>query len=277
VDLAADPVAPERRIFDCTVHLRPAEVGYDAASGLNDFKAGHIPHAQFLDLIEAASDTTTGLPFSAPPIGQLEALFRRLGVDDESDVVFYSTGDPKWATRAWWLAHYCGHRNIRVLDGGLEGWVEQGFPVSTEDTGFPPGHFKAVDNSQIFASQDDVSNAIADGSICTINALSPDVYSGLAKITYGRKGHIPESGNLHYSELLDGWKFKSPTEIRNILRARGILESPRIIAYCGSGISATVDAFACLLVGHRDVAVYDGSMTEWVRNEALPVRTGNEP
>ena len=54
-----------------------------------------------------------------------------------------------------------------------------------------------------------------------------------------------------------------------------LLDAERVIAYCGGGISATIDAMACLLIGKNEVAVYDGSMSEWVRDETLPMTAGS--
>ena len=50
-----------------------------------------------------------------------------------------------------------------------------------------------------------------------------------------------------------------------------------VICYCGGGISATCDAFALVALGHEKVAVYDGSMSEWVADPSLPMREGAEP
>jgi len=79
---------------------------------------------------------------------------------------------------------------------------------------------------------------------------------------YGRRGHIPGSLNLHYDALLDDGHFKSASALRDVLQAQGLLHAERVIAYCGGGISATVDAFVCGLLGQEAVAVYDGSMAE---------------
>ena len=122
-ELAGDLDNANRRVLDATVFLgRSPSGGYQAESGLAKFGAGHIPGAQFLDLIEAASDTSTGLGFTLPAASQLESLFRSLGVSDDSEVVLYSTGHMMWATRAWWLFHYCGHRHARVLNGSFRVW-----------------------------------------------------------------------------------------------------------------------------------------------------------
>ena len=273
-ELAADLDNPTRRILDATVYLTPASRGYRADSGLAKFKACHLPGAQFLDLVEAASDTGTGLGFSLPPVSQLESLFCGLGVDDDSEVVFYSTGHMMWATRAWWLLRYCGHRNAKVLNGGFRAWRKGRHPTTREVSPSSAGTFVARPQPALFADKEAVLAAIGDPGVCTVNALSPDVFTGESRMHYGRKGHIAGSVNVFYDDLMDRGFFKEDAALRPALDAKGLLDAPRVIAYCGGGISATVDAFACLLVGHDDVAVYDGSMAEWVRDESLPTETG---
>ena len=273
--LAADLDNGNRRIFDATVFLRRAPSGgYRAESGLAKFVEGHLPGAAFLDLIEAASDTTTGLGFTLPPATQLEALFRSLGVSNDTEVVLYSTGHMMWATRAWWLFHYCGHPRARVLNGGFQGWRAAGHPVSTEATAYPQGSFTARARPELFADKDAVLAAIGDGDVCTVNALAPETHSGESDISYGRKGHIAGSVNVFYDDLMEAGRFKDVDGLRTALEAKGLLSAPRVIAYCGGGISATVDAFSCLLAGQENVVVYDGSMSEWVRDESLPMETG---
>ena len=274
-ELAADLDHPNRRIFDATVFLgRSPSGGYRAESGLEKYGQGHIPGAAFLDLIEAASDTSTGLGFTLPPAAQLEALFRSLGVSDDSEVVLYCTGHMMWATRAWWLFHYCGHGHVRVLNGGFQAWQDGGFPVTTETPEHPAGTFTARPRPELFADKDAVLAAIGDAGVCTVNALSPDVHSGESDMSYGRKGHIAGSVNVFYDELLEEGRFRDVDGLRTALEAKGLLSAPRVISYCGGGISATIDAFACLLAGQERVAVYDGSMSEWVRDESLPMETG---
>ena len=273
-ELAADPDNSNRRVFDATVYLTPASRGYRAETGLAKFQACHVPGAQFLDLVEAASDTSTGLGFSLPAVSQLESLFRSLGVNDDSEVVFYSTGHMMWATRAWWLLRYCGHQNARVLNGGFKAWRKGRHPTTREVSTRVAGTFVARAQPEMFADKEAVLAAIGDPAVCTVNALAPDMFTGASRAHYGRKGHIADSVNVFYDDLMDHGFFKEDAALRRALDAKGLMDSPRVIAYCGGGISATVDAFACLLLGHTDVSVYDGSMAEWVRDESLPMETG---
>ena len=274
-ELAADLDNPSRRIFDATVYLSPATSGgYRADSGLAKFEACHLPGSQFLDQVNAASDTTTGLGFTLPPVEQLEHLFRDLGVNNDDEVVLYSTGHMMWATRAWWLLKYCGHRNARVLNGGFRAWRKGRHPTTREVTTPTRGTFEAQVEPGWFVDKGTVLAAIGDAGTCTVNALSPDVFAGTSRMNYGRKGHIAGSVNVFYDDLMDHGFFKEDAALRRALEAKGLLAAPRVIAYCGGGISATVDGFACLLAGHGDIAVYDGSMAEWVRDESLPMETG---
>ena len=265
------------RVFDASIYLRPAERGYRAESGRAMYEQEHIPAAGFLDQMEALSDTSSGLGFTLPPAEALQAGLRDAGISNVHRLIVYSTGHLMWATRAWWLLHYAGHDNVAVLNGGFDAWKAAGGEVVSGVHEFPRGSMTVKPRRSRFVGKDDVLAAIGNKSICTVNALAPDVYSGSAAMSYGRKGHITGSINLHYDELLEGGRFRSPAALDAALGRRGLLSADRVIAYCGGGISATIDAFACLLVGKDEVTVYDGSMSEWVRDEALPMTTGDAP
>ena len=167
----------------------------------------------------------------------------------------------------WASARTCARRRPAA-------WRDGGYPLSTDTASYPEGDFKATPNTALFADKHAVLQAIGDGDVCTVNALPPAVYAGEGDFTYGRKGHISGSINLHYDDLLVDGCFKEDAALGEALSAKGLLCAPKVISYCGGGISATIDAFACLLCGKEEVAVYDGSMAEWVRDESLPMETG---
>ena len=272
-ELAAD--LDGKRVLDATVFLSPApKGGYRAESGLERFNEGHIPGALFLDLVGEASDTSTDPGFTLPPAAQLERLFARLGVSNDTETVLYSSGHIMWATRAWWLLRYCGHRRARVLNGGLKAWRDGGHPLSSDATSHPEGNFKAAPEPALIADKDGVLRAIGDDGVRTVNALPAALHAGEADFGLGRKGHIAGSINLPYDDLLDGDRFKDGDALREALNAKGLLSSKRVITYCALGITATIDAFACLLCGKDEVAMYDGSLTEWAADESLPMETG---
>jgi thiosulfate/3-mercaptopyruvate sulfurtransferase len=274
--LAANLHDPALRIFDVTVHLRPATPGpYTVESGRADYEAGHIPGAAFLDLTHDLSDTTSGLHFTRLPAERLAQALGAAGVGDDSRVVAYSTTAPMWATRLWWMLRAAGFDNAGVLDGGFARWIAEGRPVESGERAYPPARLTLSERPDAWADQAAVLAAIDDGGVCTINALSPSAHAGTSPTDYGRKGRIKGSQNVHYAALVDeDGRFRSDPELRELFDAVGAFGKARAICYCGGGISATMDALALTRLGHPSVAVYDGSMSEWVRDPTLPMETG---
>ncbi len=268
---------PSLRVLDATVFLEPAETGYRAVSGLERYRESHIPGAAFMDLIRDFSDSSSGLGFTRPAPEALHRALGELGIGPGHRVVVYASGHMMWATRAFWLLRYAGHDRVGVLNGGLAGWRDAGGALESGDESYPATTFEGTPRPEIFVDMDETRQAMGDANVCTVNALSPEVYAGTGDMHYGRRGHIPGSRNLHYDRLMEGRRFRPTDALRAALDDAGMLDAPRVITYCGGGISATVDAFACLLVGKEDVAVYDGSMSEWVRDASLPLTTGSEP
>jgi thiosulfate/3-mercaptopyruvate sulfurtransferase len=266
----------ELRIFDVTVHLRPATPGpYAIESGLADYKAAHVPGAAFLDLARDLSDDDATLPFTMPPIERLARALGEAGVGPGSRVVAYSTTTPMWATRLWWMLHASGFDNAAVLDGGFEKWKAEGRPIESGACHYPAAELELTERAGAWADKAAVLAGVGDGAVCTINALSPSVHSGESGTNYGRKGHIAGSRNVPYAALLDAaGVYRSDDELRALFDAVGALTRPRVICYCGGGISATMDALALTRLGHPDVAVYDGSMSEWSRDPDLPMEGG---
>lgn len=141
----------------------------------------------------------------------------------------------------------------------------------------PTVSFRGRPRSALFVDKPEMLASIGKPGVCTVNALSPEVYAGSGELHYGRRGHIPGCLNVYYDALLEGGQFKPPQALRDELAARGLLDADRVIVYCGGGIAATVDGFACQLLGKEDVAVYDGSMAVWVQDPALPLTVAPEP
>ena len=263
------------RVFETAANLEPKGPGMERELGRVAFDRGHIPGAQFLDLAGDAADTTSGLEFTLPEPAVLEDLFRRLGINMDSRVVLYSSSNVMWSTRAWWLLYYLGFERMSVLDGGFDAWRAAGGRAETAVPRYPRGDFKARPRPEVFADKQAVADAIGDPSICTVNSLGAATHRGETRSSYARQGRIAGSGNLPFSELLTEGRFKSPEEMREVLAASGMLDADRVITYCGAGIAATIDAFACILAGQDRVAVYDGSLSEWALDPGAPMETGD--
>jgi thiosulfate/3-mercaptopyruvate sulfurtransferase len=268
------------RIFDATVYLqiKADGSGYQADSGHKDWATAHIPGAGFIDLIEEFSDSANPIPFMMPPAEEFCARAGAHGIGDDSYVVLYSNATPMWSTRAWWMFRSAGFDNVVVLDGGWQKWQREGRPTSATPPNYPPASLSSKPRPQMWANKDDMLRIIEDGSACTLNALAPDVYNGETN-RYGRAGHIPGSHSVFYGNLLDPdtGTFLARERLCEQFVESGSLEADRVVVYCGGGISATMDALALHIAGHSNIAIYDGSMSEWIKDESLPLSLGDAP
>jgi thiosulfate/3-mercaptopyruvate sulfurtransferase len=280
VELAGIIDQPDLRVFDCTTYLEPAPEGSDvpylAVPGNHTFAAGHIPGADFLDLQGEFSDQSTELRFMMPSVAQLAAAFGRHGLGTESRVVLYSIGTPMWATRFWWMLRSLGFENAAVLDGGFDKWKAEERKIETGPAkGYPPATLKAKPKPGFFVGKNDMLAAIADRNSVVVNALGPQFHRGLEPSRYGRPGRIPGSCNVSAATLLDPATriFVPLVDAEAKFATQGLRKDKRVIAYCGGGISATIDLFLLHQLGYDNLTLYDGSMGEWAKDEALPIET----
>ncbi|MGY4156047.1 thiosulfate/3-mercaptopyruvate sulfurtransferase [Bradyrhizobium sp. USDA 4461] len=280
-ELAEILTRPDLRLFDCTTYLEPAPAGsnipYVVVSGRQTFEAGHIPGANFLDLQAEFSDAHTDLRFMMPPRAQLEAAFGRHGISASSRVVLYSIGTAMWATRFWWMLRSLGFEGAAVLDGGIDKWTAEGRDIETGLAGgYPQAAFAARPKQGMFVDKHDVLAATTEADTVIVNALGPQFYKGLEPSRYGRPGRIPGSVSVPAASLIDpkDKTFVPLEEAEATFAAQGITKDKRIVAYCGGGISATIDLFQLHRLGYDNLTLYDGSMGEWAKDAELPIERG---
>ena len=277
--LAAILGHPSVRVYDCTTHLEPPAPDsgdpYTVVSGRATFEAAHVTGADFLDLQGEFSDTATRLRFMMPPVAQLEAAFGRHGLGVGARVVLYSIGSMMWATRFWWMLRSLGF-DAAVLDGGLDAWKAEGRALeSGPPRGYPPAVFTARPRPGFFVDKHATLAASKDAGTVVVNALSPQSFRG-EENRYGRPGRVPGSVNVPWTSLVDPRTkvFKPLPEAREAFAAQGITGDKPVVAYCGGGISATIDLFVLYQLGHDRLTLYDGSMGEWAKDPSLPIETG---
>lgn len=258
------------RIVDCRFSLQDPQAGRQA------YAAGHIPGALFLDLEQDLSapvrpDRRGGRhPLPAP-----EALAQTLGargIGNEHLVVAYD--DPPaggmYAPHLWWLLRWLGHDRVAVLDGGIKAWKEAGYPVTPSAVEHPPTLFKANPRAEMVVDASFVAHRPA-GTVL-LDSRAPERYRGEVEPIDPVAGHIPGAINRNWLDSLDAaGKFK-PTETQ-LKRFEGL--EGEIVAYCGSGVSATVNVLALELIGKK-ARLYAGSWSDWVSDPSRPVAKGQE-
>jgi thiosulfate/3-mercaptopyruvate sulfurtransferase len=252
-----------------------------ADSEYTPYEEGHAPGARFFHWEEDLSDQTTRDILDKEAFAELNADH---GITEDSTVVIYGGGRvPNWfALFAYWEYKYYGHEDVRVIDGGKPYWVDNDYPLTTEEPDFTPQKYNPRGPFEgIRAYQNDVEQAI-EGGIPLVDVRSPEEFTGELIAPEGlqetaqRGGHIPGAQNVPTTSVLaeDG-RFKDAEELRQLYEHVGITEDQSVVTYCRVGERSSIAWFVLTeLLGFGDVENYDGSWTEWGNLIRSPIETG---
>jgi len=262
--------APRPRILDVRWRL-------DEPEGRPAYLEGHLPGAVYVDLereLARRGDPREGR-HPLPPREQMQAAARRWGIRSGDTVVVYDDVQSVAAARAWWVLSRSGVADVRVLDGGLRGWLAARLPLETGDVlPRPPGDVVLTEIADGIADIDVTESWPDHGLLLDVRA--PDRYRGDNEPLDPVGGHIPGAVNLPTTLHIEAGRFRSPDEIRASFARVGVREGVAVAAYCGSGIAATHTALAGALAG-VDVVVYPGSWSQWSRSRGRLAAVGPAP
>jgi len=269
--LADEMGACDLRIVDATKHL--PEAGRNARA---EYDEGHIPGAVFLDLGELA-DPAAEVENTLPSAQAFAARMEALGIGDGSRIVLYDDSAIKSSARAWFMLRLFGAQNVAILDGGMARWIAEGRPLTSEVQQRRPRHFTPWTNPGRLRYKEDLLGNISTRREQVVDARSAPRFTGASPETRPglASGHIPGSRNLPFTALFnaDG-TFKTPADLREAFVRGGVDLSRPLVASCGSGMTACVVAFGLHLIGKDDVALYDGSWSEWGADVGTPKEVG---
>jgi thiosulfate/3-mercaptopyruvate sulfurtransferase len=259
---------PDLRVLDASWHM--PQLKRDPRA---EFAAAHVPGAVFFD-IDAIADHSTGLPHMLPGAETFAAAVGALGIGTGDRVVVYDVRGVVSAARVWWTFRAFGHDAVAVLDGGLKKWQAEGRPVESGEPAPAPRAFAARPRPELVRDLEAVRANLGSRAAQVLDARSAGRFAGTEPEPRAglRGGHIPGSLNLPYEALYrpDG-TLKAPDELGAAVRAAGVDLGRPIVTTCGSGVTASVLALGLYLLGRRDVAVYDGSWSEWGGRNDTPV------
>ncbi len=241
-----------------------------------EFEREHIACAQFFD-IDQIADRSSKLPHMLPSAADFGAAVGALGIGNEDEVVIYDGAGIFSAPRVWWTFRAFGHSRVAVLDGGLPKWKRDRYPVASDAETPKPKNFRASLRPKMVRDAAAMRDNVASQKELVLDARSEGRFKGVEpEPRPGLKGgHIPHSRNLPFQALIDpaNGTMKPVDELRALFAAAGVTPKQRVAASCGSGLTAAILAFGLHLTGRDDVAIYDGSWSEWGTLPDAPIET----
>ena len=250
----------------------------DGRSGRAEFEAGHIRGAAFWD-IDAIADPDDPRPHMAPSPARFDALMAELGIGASTRVVAYDRVGMMTVGRAWWMLRYFGHDSVSILDGGFAKWAAEGRATEPGPAAprASPDAFAAAPRAARISDLDTIMASLDGEALQILDARAPGRFAGTEPEPRPgcRAGHIPGSRNLPFNRLVDPdtGLVRPAGEIRALVAEAGIDPDRPVTTTCGSGVTASLLAFGLHLVGQDEVAVYDGSWSEWGMRSDTPVET----
>lgn len=252
-------------------HLHDSNVKVIALTGSSEFKSGHIPRAAQIDWTDLGLADTSN-PSITHWQADIERALTRLGISRSDTVVIYD-GGTLYAPRLWWILDQLGHRDKRILNGGLVAWTNAGGNVakgiSTVHAAAQP--YRGTTNAAALATLDQVKAALDDPNVVLVDARTSAEYA---------EGHIPGAINVPFIDNAVGTGpnvWKSRQDLRAMYEAAGVTPDKIVIPYCSTGVRSAATYFTLALLGYPRVSLYTGSWEEWSRHTELPTSTGKKP
>ena len=266
-------------VIDCSFDLMKPETA-DAL-----FEAQHIAGALHAHLERdlSAHGQLQAINGGRHPLPRREDFAHRLGqwgIGPDTQLVVYDRNQGNYCGRLWWMLKWLGHDAVAVLDGGLEGWLEAGGPVTTGAASVPRACiFPIRPPLRTLVLQDEVVSRLGQAGQTLVDARGAPRYRGEVEPLDPVAGHIPGALNRPFTDNFtpDG-RFKPAQVLRaQWLALLGDRPTQSVVHHCGSGVSAVPNLIAMELAGLGQTALYAGSWSEWSRSPGLPCAKGADP
>lgn len=260
---------PDWVLVDCRFALANVDAGGFA------YRHGHLPNARYAHLdkdLSSAINSATG----RHPLPDFRVLVKKLtawGISNYSQVIIYDDAGGAFAGRLWWLLRALGHERTAVLDGGIQHWQKHGYPITTALPKTKPGQFRSYLNGAMWLEASQVERALAQKSICLIDARTPERFSGQLEPIDPVAGHIPGAVNRPFQMNLDkeGLFLPAVRLKEQFKQLIGNKKPEQTVHHCGSGVTACHNLLAMEHAGLSGSRLYAGSWSEWIRDKNRPV------
>jgi thiosulfate/3-mercaptopyruvate sulfurtransferase len=213
-------------------------------------------------------------------------VFGNAGISGNERIVIYEDAMDNGygrSCRGYFILAHLGHKNVTVLHGGFQAWLQAGLPVTNV---IPKPEAKQfiinVDNSLIL-SKEEMHASLDDPSIIKLDVRDHAEWNGVSSSPYGpdfapRKGRLPNAVWLEWYNMMKSvngipW-FKEPSELKEMFDKIGIHSDSTAYIYCFKG-ARTSNVYICMkMAGIENVKCYFGAWNEWSRDFSLPIDTG---
>lgn len=230
-----------------------------------------IPLARRFDLKNVFLDKTCPFPNTIPRPKEFELECRKLGINNDSEIVVFDNNGVYSSPRVWWLFNVMGHQKISVLNGGLPNWMKHGFRTEKEHIKtYGVGNFEVKFDKTLIVDFEQMVNNTIHKKFTTVDARSESRFNGTGKEPrkHLKSGKIKNSINIPYQDVLQDGKYKSKSELNKLFEEK-CKDEKELVFSCGSGISACIVMLACQIGYANSLKVYDGSWTEWAERNNL--------
>lgn len=231
-----------------------------------------IKNAIFFDIKNSFSDNNSEFPNTVLSPDEFQEKAQALGINNNSIIVCYDALGIYSSPRVWWMFQLMGFNNIAVLDGGLPEWKKRNYSVEKpSNISIKKGNFTVNYQPQKIKYTKDVLNSLENKDVLIVDARSKGRFLGTEPEPRKdlESGHMPNAVSLPFEEIKQNGKMKSEAELAKIFE--NYKNKKEIIFTCGSGITASILALGAAIIKQENVAVYDGSWTEWASTENLPI------
>lgn len=241
--------------------------------GKERYNAGHLDGAYFvdleIDLSDIVKDPSNGGRHPLPHPTIFAKTISKLGISPESHIIIYDDKNgANTAARLWWMFTAVGYKNIQVLNKGLKGALNVGFPNNANIEIPTPVQ---IDNSISewklhLASIEEVEIASKTRNKTIVDVRAKNRYDGLVEPLDLIAGHIPNAINIPLTENLDEFGAFKDAAVLNEKYSKEEFQSKNIIVHCGSGVTACHTLLAFAYAGLPIPSLYIGSWSEWSRS-----------
>ena len=267
-DLFIEPKTLMSKLGDINLKILDATF-YLPDSGLvaeDEYKKKHIPNAIFFDINKIA-DPNNSLPHMIPSKDLFSKMMQNIGLNKDDEIIIYDNSPFLSSARAWFLFRYFGHDKISIMQGGIKNWKNYGGNITQGNVVLEKGNYIAsAERKELVVNLNEMILASQNKKNVILDARSKKRFLGEALEPRPNlpSGHIPNSKSLPSSDLINKEGYlKSKDEMNQIFSNINVNTNDKIIATCGSGVSACVISIALFCLGKTDTPIYDGSWTEW--------------